>query len=105
MERILNRNFNWVKYNHGDFFTTIYNTNTSIIGYDDDKNIFYRFNIFNQLLVFNDIKNIYDASPLLINYLELKFLRELRTKNLPSLEIYLSLEKYFNRIKVINSIL
>jgi hypothetical protein len=93
MERVLNRDFNWVNYG------------TSIIGYDHEKNIFYRYNQFNSLIVFNNVKTMYkDDKILLISDKELDFLLELRKRNLPSLEKVEILEKYFNRIKIINSI-
>ena len=94
MERVLNRDFNWVNYHNG------------IIGYDNEKNIYYRFNVFNNLTFFENVKDIYKTEKiLLISNKELDFLLELRSRNLPSLETPLSLEKYFNRIKVINSLL
>ena len=93
MERVLNRDFNWVKYYNG------------IIGYDNEKNIYYKFNVFHNLTFFENVRDIYKTEKiLLISNKELDFLIELRKRNLPSLETPLSLEKYFNRIKIINSI-
>ena len=99
MERVVNRDFNWVNYNN------------YIIGYDNEKNIFYKFNVFNNLVVSNilAVSNIvidsYKSEILLISNKELDFLLELRSRILPSFETSLSLEKYFNRIKVLNNIL
>jgi hypothetical protein len=94
MERILNRDFSWVNYNN------------NIVGYNNEKNIFYKFNQSNNLTLLNTIYSINTREEiLLISNKELDFLLDLRTRNLPSLESHISLEKYFNRIKVINSIL
>ena len=88
------QDFNWVKYRN------------YIIGYDDDKNIFYRFNVFNTLFTFSDIDYLYNNINMVsISEKERYYLIELRQRNIPEFKSLLEVKKYFNRIKVINSIL
>ena len=88
------QDFNWVKYGN------------NIIGYDNDKNIFYRFNVFNTLFTFSDIDTLYNnINMVTISEKERYYLIELKTRNLTEFEYIKDIKKYFNRIKVINSIL
>jgi len=88
------QDFNWVKYGN------------NIIGYDNDKNIFYRFNVFNTLFTFSDIDYLYNNINMVsISEKERYYLIELRQRNIPEFKSLLEVKKYFNRIKVINSIL
>jgi len=88
------QDFNWVKYGN------------NIIGYDNDKNIFYRFNVFNTLFTFSDIDYLYNnINMVTISEKERYYLIELRQRNIPEFKSLLEVKKYFNRIKVINSIL
>lgn len=87
------QDFNWVKYLN------------NIIGYDNDKNIFYRFNVFNTLFTFSNTDNLFiNINMVSISEKERNYLIELKTRNLIEFKFNKDIKKYFNRIKVINTL-